>query len=141
MENYKKNDNDAVLLAAYRGGMSVFTTDTEALEQCGSIYPTFLSRAKGMNPWGSTRIAALVRLGDMICGAHYVESGIGNISLTDEMNALNNSTARFKDIARGLIYTGESYDAILSGLDETEEQSQSRLVSYGAAFRKLQIFV
>ena len=128
-----------LLLTAYRGGMSVFTTDTDALEQCGSFYLTFISRAKGINPWGSTRVAALVRLGNKICGAHYVESGIGKISLTDEMNALNNSTARFKDITRGLIYTGESYDAILSALDETEEQSQSRLVSYGAAFQRLQM--
>lgn len=128
-----------LLLAAYRAGLSVFQTETVSLEQHGAFYLTSKSRVKGMNPWGSTRIAALLRLGEMICGAYYVESGIGVISLTDEMNAMNNSTAQFKDAATGLIFTGESYEAVLSALSETEERANFRRITYGDVFRKLQM--
>ena len=128
-----------LLLTAYRAGFSVFQADTASLDRSGSFYLTSKARVKGMNPWGSTRIAALLRLGNMICGAHYVDRGIGTISLTDEMNALNNSTANLKDTARGLIYTGESYEAILSALAETEEQAHSKRITYGDVFRRIQL--
>lgn len=128
-----------LFLTAYRAGFSVFQADTASLDRSGSFYLTSKARVKGMNPWGSTRIAALLRLGNMICGAHYVDRGIGTISLTDEMNALNNSTANLKDTARGLIYTGESYESILSALSETEEQARSKRITYGDVFRKTQL--
>jgi len=128
-----------LFLSAYRAGLSVFQTDPDSLEHCGGFYLTSKSRAKGMNPWGSTRVAALVRLGNMICGVHYVENGIGKISLTDELNALNNSTARFRDTTRGLIYTGESYETIMMEISKAEVHSSSRMIGYGDAFQKLQM--
>ena len=128
-----------LVLTAYRAGISVFHPDIESLEQNGSFYLTSQSRGKGMNPWGSTRIAALIRLGKLVCGAHYVEGGIGKISLTDEMNALNNNTANLKDVTRGLIYTGENYDAILSALSESEEEAQAKRITYGDVFRRMQL--
>lgn len=126
-------------LTVYRSGLSLFQTELAALEEPGACYLTAQARVRGMNPWGSTRLAALLRLGNMICGAHYVESGIGKLSLTDELNALNNSTARFNHITRGLIFTGETYDSILAELKETEEYPTGKMLTYGEAFRKLQL--
>ena len=126
-------------LTVYRSGLSLFQTELAALEESGACYLTAQARTRGTNPWGSTRLAALLRLGDMICGAHYIERGIGKLSLTDELNALNNSTARFSHITRGLIYTGESYDSILSELDAEEEHPSPRMISYGEAYSKLQM--
>lgn len=126
-------------LTAYRSGLSLFHAELAALADHGTCYLTAQNRTRGTNPWGSTRLAALLRLGDMICAAHYVESGIGKISLTDEMNVLTNSTARFNNITRGLIYTGETYDSILSALDKTDDRSSSRMISYGEAFHITQM--
>ncbi len=126
-------------LTVYRSGLSPFQTELSSLAEYGTCYLTAQTRARGINPWGSTRLSALLRLGNMICAAYYVESGIGKISITDEMNALNNSTARFSDITRGLIYTGETYDTILSAFDEIEDHPSSRMISYGEAFRKIQM--
>lgn len=131
------------VLTAYRAGVDLFHTKLSALEHNGACYLTAQARTKGTNPWGSTRVAALLRLGNMICGAHYVESSIGRIAFADEMNALNNNTAHLGGVERALIYTGESYDSILAALSETEDEAQSKLRTYGDVFLKgvVKIFI
>ena len=124
------------VVTAYRAGLKPFHTDTSSLKERDSCVLTSMSRRGGINPWGSTRIAALVRLGDMLCGVHYVAPAIGKISLVDELNLFNNNTAFLGNCRRAVIYTGESYESILAALSEREEDSDSRRTTYADAFGK-----
>lgn len=136
-EDYLRRARTARLaLTAYRAGLSVFLTDPAVLEENGSCYLTAIARCRGKNPWGSSRMAALLRIGDLVCGAYYVGKGIGGIDLANELGAFRNSTARLKKVVPGLIYTGESYESILSEL-EREDDTASKRTSYRDAFQRL----
>ena len=124
------------LLTAYRAGLSVFNTELTSLQENGSCYLTAQARVKGSNPWGSTRMAALLRLGNTVCAVHYVCDGIGKLSLTDEMNAFMNNTANMKDVKRAMIFTGESCEDVYAALAHAEDDPTSKLVSYGELFRR-----
>lgn len=127
-----------LILTAYRGYVNPFTTETENLIHSPSLFLSAVTRSRGANPWGSTRIAAIVRLGDLLCATHYVCSGIGKLALTDELNAFTNQTARFRDTRRTFIFAGESYRDILTEIDTPEPKTDTKLITYGAAYRCLQ---
>ena len=112
------------ILTAYKAGLS-----------SPDFHLTMNDRIRGSNPWGSSRTIALVRLGDTIYGVHYVCPGIGKISLTDELAALSNNTAQLDNEKLGLIFTGESCADILSELDSNADSGDSRLITYGEAYR------
>ena len=124
-------------VTAYRAGISVFHKRIEALEQAQTYYLTAQARVRGFNPWGSTRVAALARLGDSVYAIHYLFPGIGNVALTDELNAFNNNTARLRKVRRGLVFAGESYDDVLAALNTDETDEGARLASYAEAFRSV----
>ncbi len=52
-----------LMTTAYQAGVSVFTTDVSALCEQAMFLP-MIARTRGFNPWGSTRVAALVHTGD-----------------------------------------------------------------------------
>ena len=93
-----------LILTAYQGYVCPFTTTAENLLYSPSIFLSAVTRSRGANPWGSTRIAAIARLGDLLCAAHYVCPGIGKLALTDELNAFTNQTARFRDLRRAFLF-------------------------------------
>lgn len=122
-------------LTAYRAGVSVFLNHIGSLEKTPSYYLTALSRVRGFNPWGSTRIAALLRLNDMVYALHYIYPDVGGLALTDELNAFNNNTAHIGKIKRGMILAGESYNDILLALTPGAAPSAERLTTYEEAYR------
>lgn len=122
-------------LTAYRAGVPVFLNRIEALEKAPSYYLTALSRVRGFNPWGSTRIAALLRLSGMVYAVHYVFPDVGGLALADELNAFNNNTAHIGKVKRGMIFAGKSYSDVLTALTPCETQSDGRLATYAQAYR------
>lgn len=128
----------SLILTAHRGYVDPFTTGTDNLFRSPSLFLSAVTRSRGSNPWGSTRIAAIARLGDLLCAMHYVCSGIGKLALTDELNAFTNQTARFRDTRRTFIFAGESYGDILTEIEAPEPKTDTKLITYGAAYRCLQ---
>lgn len=124
-------------MTVYRAGVPVFLNRIEALEKSPAYYLTALSRVRGFNPWGSTRVAALLRLGGMVYALHYLYPGVGRVALTDELNAFNNNTAHIGRIQRGLIFAGETYSDVLKTLSPGESSAGNRLTSYSEAYRSV----
>lgn len=125
-------------LTAYKGSVNIFTTTPGELSNSPSLFLSAITRGRGSNPWGSTRVAAIAHLGGLFCAVHYVCSGIGRLALTDELTAFFNQTARFPDTKRAFIFTGVSYKDILTEL-ETDTQTDTKLISYGGAYQCLQL--
>ena len=128
-----------LVFTAYQGGVNPFTRTTEALIKPSTLFLSALTRDRGANPWGSTRIAAIAHLGDLICAMHYVCPGIGRLALIDELAAFNNQTAQLQKGRRTFIFAGESYSNILAELEASDTIADSKLVSYGEAYRNLQL--
>lgn len=127
-----------IAITAYRGNVDIFLPDNKLLSDTPSMFLSTLTRERGSNPWGSTRVAAIAHLGDLFCAVHYVCPGIGKLALTDELTAFANQTARFPGAKRAFIFAGESYKDIHAEL-EANSQSDTRLISYGGAYRCLQL--
>ena len=125
-------------LTAYRGSVDIFTTKTGSMMASPSLFLSAVSRSRGSNPWGSTRIAAIANLGNTLYAVHYVCPGIGKIALTDELTAFTNQTARFRNARRAFIFAGESYTDILTELEQTSKL-HTKLILYGDAYRCLQL--
>jgi hypothetical protein len=125
-------------LTAHRGNVDIFLDRNELLFHTPSMFLSTLTRERGANPWGSTRVAAIAHLGDLFCAIHYVCPGIGKLSLADELTIFSNQTARFSDTKRAFIFAGERYKDILAEL-EADTQTDSKLISYGGGYRCLQL--
>lgn len=122
-------------LTAYRAGFQIFTSSPEELISSPSFFLTSVGRGKGVNSWGSTRVAALARMGDLLCAIHYVCTGIGKIALTNELAAFSNQTAQFRKMRRALIFAGKDYGDILDELGTTAVEPNAKLIYYGDAYR------
>ncbi len=127
-----------LVLTAYRGNVDIFLDRNELLNNTPSMFLSTLTRERGANPWGSTRVAAIAHLGDLFCAVQYVCLGIGKLALTDELTAFSNQTARFPEAKRAFIFAGESYKDILAEL-EADTQTDTKLISYGGAYQCLQL--
>lgn len=126
-------------VTAQRAGINTFSASLDALSSAPSLFRPTLARTHKANPWGSTRVAALMRLADTIYAAHYVCPEIGKIALADELSAFSNQTAAFQDVHRSLIFVGESYESILAELEELIPDTDKKSVTYGQAYRQLQL--
>ncbi len=122
-------------LTAYRAGVNVFTTRVEELAASPTLFPSSITRDRGYNPWGSTRVAALLRLPELVASLHYVAPGIGNIAFVDEINVLVNQSARIKGAAKAFIFAGESYADIIAELRDCNHGEDAKKVRYGDAYR------
>jgi hypothetical protein len=125
-------------LTAHRGNVDIFLDRNELLFHTPSMFLSTLTRERGANPWGSTRVAAIAHLGDLFCAIHYVCPGIGKLSLADELTIFSNQTARFPGTKRAFLFSGASYQDILTEL-EADTQADTKLISYGGAYRCLQL--
>lgn len=125
-------------LTAYCGNVDIFLDRNELLSNTPSMFLSTLTRERGANPWGSTRVAAIAHLGDLFCAVHYVCPGIGKLALTDELTAFSNQTARSPEAKRAFLFAGESYKDILTEL-EADARTDTKLISYGGAYRCLQL--
>ena len=127
-------------LTAYRGSINIFTTEIGSMMASPALFLSAVSRSRGSNPWGSTRIAAIANLGGMLYAIHFVCPGIGKIALTDELTAFTNQTARFRNARRAFIFAGESYPDLLTELAQAGK-IHTKLILYGDAYRCLQLSV
>lgn len=132
-----------IMLTAYCAGIDVFAPDTAALHKDLSLFLPAISRGRGTNPWGSTRVAAIAHLGDLLCAFHYVCPEIGRLALNDELAAFHNNTAMLPGLQRAIVFSGTTYKEILLELETEETKSDVRLSSYAEAYRllKLPIFL
>ena len=118
-----------LMTTVYQAGVSVFTTDVSALCEQAMFLP-MIARNRGSNPWGSTRVAALLHTGNLMCAIHWVNPGIGCVALTDELTAFQNHTAAIPAKQRAMIFTASSYEEILTELDSGQENQNTRLQTY-----------
>lgn len=127
-----------LMTTAYQAGVSVFTTDVSALCEQAMFLP-MIARNRGSNPWGSTRVAALLHTGDLMCAIHWVNPGIGCVALTDELTAFQNHTAAIPAKQRAIIFAASSYEEILSELDTVQEKQNTRLQTYREVYDCLKL--
>ena len=127
-----------LMTTAYQAGVSVFTTDVSALCEQAMFLP-MIARNRGSNPWGSTRVAALLHTGDLMCAIHWVSPGIGCVALTDELTAFQNHTAAIPAKQRAMIFVASSYEKIIAELEAVQENRNTRLQSYREVYDCLKL--
>ena len=127
-----------LITTAYQAGVSVFTTDVSALCEQAMFLP-MIARNRGTNPWGSTRVAALLHTGNLMCAIHWVSPGIGRVALTDELTAFQNHTAAIPAKQRAMIFASSSYEEILAELDAGQKGQNTRLQSYREVYDCLKL--
>ena len=127
-----------LMTTVYQAGVSVFTTDVSALCEQAMFLP-MIARNRGSNPWGSTRVAALLHTGDLMCAIHWVSSNIGCVALTDELTAFQNHTAAISTKQRTMIFSASSYEEIIAELDAVQEKQSTRLQSYREVYDCLKL--
>ena len=128
-----------IVTTAYAAGVNVFLTKEAELQAKPSLFLPFLHRNRGSNPWGSTRVAALLHTGDLMCAIHWVNPGIGCVALTDELTAFQNHTAAIPAKQRAIIFAASSYEEILGELDTGQENQNTRLQSYREVYNCLKL--
>ena len=128
-----------IVTTAYAAGVNIFLTKVSELQSKPSLFLPFLHRNRGSNPWGSTRVAALLHTGDLMCAIHWVSPGIGCVALTDELTAFQNHTAAIPAAQRAMIFAASSYEEILAELDAVQEKQSTRLQSYREVYDCLKL--
>ena len=128
-----------IVTTAYAAGVNMFLTKESELQSQPSLFLPFLHRNRGSNPWGSTRVAALLHTGDLMCAIHWVSPGIGCVALTDELTAFQNHTATIPAKQRAMIFSASSYEEILAELDAGQKDQNTRLQSYREVYDCLKL--
>ena len=128
-----------IVTTAYAAGVNIFLTKESELQSQPSLFLPFLHRNRGSNPWGSTRVAALLHTGDLMCAIHWVNPGIGCVALTDELTAFQNHTAAISAKQRAMIFAASSYEEILAELDGVQDGHNTRLQTYREVYDCLKL--
>ena len=128
-----------IVTMAYAAGVDVFLTKESELQSTPSLFLPFLHRNRGSNPWGSTRVAALLHTGDLMCAIHWVSPNIGCVALTDELTAFQNHTVAIPAKQRGMIFAASNYEEILAELDSGHDDCNTRLQSYREVYDCLKL--
>ena len=128
-----------IVTTAYAAGVNIFLTKESELRSQPSLFLPFLHRNRGANPWGSTRVAALLHTGDLMCAIHWVSPNIGCVALTDELTAFQNHTAAIPAKQRAMIFAASSYEEILAELDTVQEKQNTRLQTYREVYDCLKL--
>lgn len=125
-------------MTAYWAGLNLFISSASELRGEGTLFFTAYGRGRGHNPWGSTRIAAVVHMGGAVYAAHYLYPKIGPMTLTDELAAFHSNTAQLGYARRGFLFAGDSYRGILEELGrEHASKKPTKKIPYGEAYRAL----
>lgn len=128
-----------IVTTAYAAGVNIFLTKESELQSQPSLFLPFLHRNRGSNPWGSTRVAALLYTGDLMCAIHWVSPNIGCVALTDELTAFQNHTAAIPAKQRAMIFAASSYEETLFELDTGQANQNTRLQSYREVYDCLKL--
>lgn len=125
-----------ILLTAYRAFIDPYAVSSSGLSKSPTLFLPSIIRGRKKNLWGSSRIAALLHIGDLYCGAYSVYPGVGTINLEDELKTLSNCTGGTKSIRMALLFAGDTYADVLAELMQPEYGEDGRLMSYGAMWRR-----
>ena len=104
-----------------------------------AMFLPMIARNRGSNPWGSTRVAALLHTSNLMCAIHWVSPNIGCVALTDELTAFQNHTVAIPAKQRVIIFAASSYEEILAELDAGQEIQNTRLQSYREVYDCLKL--
>lgn len=126
-----------LMLSAYQAGIDVFAPEVNAAREIPSLFLTSITRTRGRNSWGSSRVAAILSLGGIYYAAHYVCPGIGRMAVNDELAAFHNHTNFGKDTQRAFLFAGASYADIIEELKVRDEKRDTKLIRYSEAYRGL----
>ena len=128
-----------IVTTAYAAGVNIFLTKESELQSQPSLFLPFLHRNRGSNPWGSTRVAALLHTGNLMCAIHWVSPNIGCVALTDELTAFQNHTAAIPAKQRAMIFAASGYEEILAELDAGQANQNTRLQTYREVYDCLKL--
>lgn len=128
-----------IVTTAYAAGVNIFLTKESELQSQPSLFLPFLHRNRGSNPWGSTRVAALLHTGNLMCAIHWVSPNIGCVALMDELTAFQNHTAAISARQRTMIFAASSYEEIIAELEAVQENQNTRLQSYREVYDCLKL--
>ena len=126
-----------LMLSAYRAGIDVFASEVNVAREIPSLFLTSITRTRGRNSWGSSRVAAIVSLGGIYYAAHYVCPGIGRMAVNDELAAFHNHTNFGKNTQRAFLFAGSSYESVIEELKTQDEKKNEKLIRYGEAYHSL----
>ena len=126
-----------LMLSAYRAGIDVFAPEVNVAREIPFLFLTSITRTRGRNSWGSSRVAAIVSLGGIYYAAHYVCPGIGRMAVNDELAAFHNHTNFGKNTQRAFLFAGSSYESVIEELKTQDEKKNEKLIRYGEAYRCL----
>ena len=126
-----------LVLSAYHAGVDVFMTAVRSEHENPSLFLTSITRSRGRNPWGSSRVGAILHLGGVYYAAHFVCPGIGRMAVNDELAAFHNHTNFGKDTQRTFLFAGASYADIMEELKARDEKRDAKLIRYSEAYRGL----
>ena len=102
-----------------------------------SYHGAAITRTRGRNSWGSSRVAAILSLGGIYYAAHYVCPGIGRMAVNDELTAFHNHTNFGKNTQRAFLFAGSSYESVIEELKTQDEKRNEKLIRYGEAYHCL----
>lgn len=125
-----------IVLTGYQARLNLFIDIENQTAKQPTLFLPSLSRGKERNIWGSSRVAALLRLGDCCCGAYSVYPGVGRLNLEDEEKTLSACAARSQSKRTAFIFTGDTYRSILTELERADSSNDGRLISYREAWQK-----
>ena len=126
-----------LMLSAYRAGIDVFAPEVNVAREIPSLFLTSITRTRGRNSWGSSRVAAILSLGGIYYAAHYVCPGIGRMAVNDELTAFHNHTNFGKNTQRAFLFAGSSYESVIEELKTQDEKRNEKLIRYGEAYHCL----
>lgn len=126
-----------IVLTAYFAGVDIFTTAASSMAGRAALFLTAITRGRGHNPWGSSRVGAIAHLGGVYYSTHYVCPSIGRMAINDELAAFHNHTNFGKDTQRAFIFAGQTYGDVIEELKVRDEKKGTKLISYGEAYRSL----
>ena len=126
-----------LMLSAYRAGIDVFAPEVNVAREIPTLFLTSITRTRGRNSWGSSRVAAILGLGGIYYAAHYVCPGIGRMAVNDELAAFHNHTSFGKNTQRAFLFAGSSYESVIEELKNQDEKGNEKLIRYGEAYHCL----
>ncbi len=125
-----------IMLTCYHGGLAVFLTTVSQLLARPGFYLSATTRSRGTNLWGSSRVAGLTVLGEILFAIHYVMPNIGNVSMADEMAIFNRHIVLHSITQYSFCFAGATYSDILWELEQPPPTGQTRLISYGQFYQQ-----
>ncbi|WP_409967707.1 hypothetical protein RFF05_14220 [Bengtsoniella intestinalis] len=126
----------SLLCTAYKAGLSVFLSDPQFLTSRAGVFLSATTRGRGINHWGSSRIAGLSLLDGTLYGIHYVCPNIGDMALSDEVAIFARHPQLYQVGKPAFLFAAPSYEALLGELFKPLPSKINRLVPYSVAYAK-----